>query len=194
MPPPLSSITKGIIWNKVQPRERPYTSHLVFLWYSFLSPPRKHAPLFLFHNMFTRVECLITATSSSLYLNHIPFSLLVHNDAALQGCVLHMHIFSRLSHIMYLHIELLWTKVAGNKGKLKYCFCGCSFFSQIRDDNKRQHPCLVDFSKLPETEKNYNLQMSTETLKYVEHYGLIFPTVLLLLKRRRRRGRAWDEE
>lgn len=36
---------------------------------------------------------------------------------------------------------------------------------QIRDDNKRQHPCLVDFSKLPETERNYNLQMSTETLK-----------------------------
>ncbi|MGH0130872.1 UNVERIFIED_CONTAM: hypothetical protein FKN15_018335 [Acipenser sinensis] len=36
---------------------------------------------------------------------------------------------------------------------------------QVRDDNKRQHPCLVDFSKLPETEKNYNLQMSTETLK-----------------------------
>lgn len=46
------------------------------------------------------------------------------------------------------------------------------FSSQIRDDNKRQHPCLVDFSKLPETEKNYNLQMSTETLKYGEHDGL----------------------
>ncbi|XP_019482753.1 PREDICTED: ryanodine receptor 3 [Hipposideros armiger] len=38
-------------------------------------------------------------------------------------------------------------------------------FGKIRDDNKRQHPCLVEFSKLPETEKNYNLQMSTETLK-----------------------------
>lgn len=37
--------------------------------------------------------------------------------------------------------------------------------SQIRDDNKRQHPCLVDFAKLPETERNYNLQMSSETLK-----------------------------
>lgn len=39
------------------------------------------------------------------------------------------------------------------------------FPPQIRDDNKRQHPCLVDFSKLPETERNYNLQMSSETLK-----------------------------
>uniref|UniRef100_A0A4W5N343 Ryanodine receptor 3 n=1 Tax=Hucho hucho TaxID=62062 RepID=A0A4W5N343_9TELE len=38
-------------------------------------------------------------------------------------------------------------------------------YGKIRDDNKRQHPCLVDFSRLPETEKNYNLQMSTETLK-----------------------------
>ncbi|XP_064421057.1 ryanodine receptor 3 isoform X3 [Latimeria chalumnae] len=38
-------------------------------------------------------------------------------------------------------------------------------YGKVRDDNKRQHPCLVDFSKLPETEKNYNLQMSTETLK-----------------------------
>ncbi|CAM4642062.1 unnamed protein product [Leuciscus chuanchicus] len=46
------------------------------------------------------------------------------------------------------------------------CFAdSCVFVPQIREDNKRQHPCLVDFSKLPETEKNYNLQMSTETLK-----------------------------
>lgn len=36
---------------------------------------------------------------------------------------------------------------------------------QVRDDNKRQHPCLVDFTKLPETERNYNVQMSSETLK-----------------------------
>ncbi|XP_037305738.2 ryanodine receptor 3 isoform X6 [Pungitius pungitius] len=38
-------------------------------------------------------------------------------------------------------------------------------FGKVRDDNKRQHPCLVDFSKLPETERNYNVQMSSETLK-----------------------------
>ncbi|XP_072786241.1 ryanodine receptor 3 isoform X6 [Taeniopygia guttata] len=38
-------------------------------------------------------------------------------------------------------------------------------YGKVRDDNKRHHPCLVEFSKLPETEKNYNLQMSTETLK-----------------------------
>ncbi|XP_056624494.1 ryanodine receptor 3 isoform X3 [Triplophysa dalaica] len=38
-------------------------------------------------------------------------------------------------------------------------------YGKIREDNKRQHPCLVDFSKLPETERSYNIQMSTETLK-----------------------------
>ncbi|XP_043961667.1 ryanodine receptor 3 isoform X1 [Gambusia affinis] len=38
-------------------------------------------------------------------------------------------------------------------------------YGKVRDDNKRQHPCLVDFGKLPETEKNYNVQMSSETLK-----------------------------
>ncbi|KAG5262307.1 hypothetical protein AALO_G00273740 [Alosa alosa] len=38
-------------------------------------------------------------------------------------------------------------------------------YGMIRDDNKRQHPCLVEFSKLPEQERSYNLQMSVETLK-----------------------------
>uniref|UniRef100_A0A8D0E9V2 Ryanodine receptor 2 n=1 Tax=Salvator merianae TaxID=96440 RepID=A0A8D0E9V2_SALMN len=38
-------------------------------------------------------------------------------------------------------------------------------YGPIRDDNKRQHPCLVEFAKLPEQERNYNLQMSLETLK-----------------------------
>nr|XP_032804165.1 ryanodine receptor 2-like isoform X12 [Petromyzon marinus] len=38
-------------------------------------------------------------------------------------------------------------------------------YGTVRDDNKRQHPCLVDFHKLPEQERNYNLQMSSETLK-----------------------------
>nr|XP_015196138.1 PREDICTED: ryanodine receptor 1 [Lepisosteus oculatus] len=35
----------------------------------------------------------------------------------------------------------------------------------FRDDNKKLHPCLVEFQRLPEPERNYNLQMSGETLK-----------------------------
>jgi len=38
---------------------------------------------------------------------------------------------------------------------------------QVRDDNKKLHPCLVDFQGLPDPEKNYNLAMSGETLKSV---------------------------
>ncbi|XP_074926595.1 ryanodine receptor 1-like [Chelonoidis abingdonii] len=38
-------------------------------------------------------------------------------------------------------------------------------YPPIRDDNKRLHPCLLDFHNLPEPERNYNLQMSGETLK-----------------------------
>lgn len=39
------------------------------------------------------------------------------------------------------------------------------FLLQFRDDNKKLHPCLVDFQNLPEPERNYNLQMSGETIK-----------------------------
>ncbi|KAG8123547.1 hypothetical protein E2320_018933 [Naja naja] len=52
------------------------------------------------------------------------------------------------------HLERIREKLAENIHEL-----------WIRDDNKRQHPCLVEFAKLPEQERNYNLQMSLETLK-----------------------------
>ncbi|XP_038623542.1 ryanodine receptor 1 isoform X2 [Tachyglossus aculeatus] len=38
-------------------------------------------------------------------------------------------------------------------------------YGPVRDDNKRLHPCLLSFHSLPEPERNYNLQMSGETLK-----------------------------
>uniref|UniRef100_A0A8C4NJ27 Ryanodine receptor 2 n=1 Tax=Eptatretus burgeri TaxID=7764 RepID=A0A8C4NJ27_EPTBU len=38
-------------------------------------------------------------------------------------------------------------------------------YGLARDDHNLIHPCLLDFHKLPEQERNYNLQMSTETLK-----------------------------
>uniref|UniRef100_A0A665VNQ3 Ryanodine receptor 3 n=1 Tax=Echeneis naucrates TaxID=173247 RepID=A0A665VNQ3_ECHNA len=69
--------------------------------------------------------------------------------------------------VMLPHLEKVRDKLAENIHELwgmNKIELGWSY-GKIRDDNKRQHPCLVDFSKLPETEKNYNLQMSTETLK-----------------------------
>ncbi|XP_046711318.1 ryanodine receptor 3-like [Silurus meridionalis] len=72
------------------------------------------------------------------------------------------------SHIvMPPHLEKVRDRLAGNIHELwamNKIELGWSY-GKIRDDNKQQHPCLVDFSKLPETERNYNLQMSTETLK-----------------------------
>ncbi|XP_073771088.1 ryanodine receptor 1 isoform X3 [Danio rerio] len=38
-------------------------------------------------------------------------------------------------------------------------------YGLFRDDNKKLHPCLVDFQSLPDPEKSYNLAMSGETLK-----------------------------
>ncbi|XP_071057732.1 ryanodine receptor 3-like [Pseudochaenichthys georgianus] len=69
--------------------------------------------------------------------------------------------------VMPVHLDKVRDKLAENIHELwgmNKIELGWSY-GKIRDDNKRQHPCLVDFSKLPETEKNYNLQMSTETLK-----------------------------
>ncbi|XP_037096863.1 ryanodine receptor 3-like isoform X3 [Syngnathus acus] len=70
--------------------------------------------------------------------------------------------------VMPPHLEKVRDKLAENIHELwgmNKIELGWSYGKRIRDDNKRQHPCLVDFSKLPETEKNYNLQTSTETLK-----------------------------
>lgn len=46
-----------------------------------------------------------------------------------------------------------------------YTYNLLTWLFQFRDDNKKLHPCLVDFQSLPEPEKNYNLAMSGETLK-----------------------------
>ncbi|XP_023208270.1 ryanodine receptor 3-like isoform X5 [Xiphophorus maculatus] len=70
--------------------------------------------------------------------------------------------------VMPPHLEKVRDKLAENIHELwgmNKIELGWTYGKRIRDDNKRQHPCLVDFCKLPETEKNYNLQMSTETLK-----------------------------
>lgn len=40
-----------------------------------------------------------------------------------------------------------------------------------RDDLKKQHPCLVPYSKLPESEKRYDRKMAMETLKTIVALG-----------------------
>ncbi|KAM8876872.1 ryanodine receptor 2 isoform 3-T3 [Synchiropus picturatus] len=62
----------------------------------------------------------------------------------------------RIREMLAENIHELWVM---NKIELGWTY------GAVRDDNKRQHPCLVEFSKLPEQERSYNLQMSLETLK-----------------------------
>lgn len=40
-----------------------------------------------------------------------------------------------------------------------------------RNEQKREHPCLVPYEKLPESEKNYDRQTSIEVLKAIQLLG-----------------------
>ncbi len=44
-------------------------------------------------------------------------------------------------------------------------------FGAKRDDPKKQHPCLVPYSKLPDSEKVYDRKTSMETLKAILALG-----------------------
>ena len=40
-----------------------------------------------------------------------------------------------------------------------------------RNDILKQHPCLIDYSELPESEKEYDRNTATETLKMILKLG-----------------------
>lgn len=44
-------------------------------------------------------------------------------------------------------------------------------YGDVRDDSKRQTPCLVTYDDLPETEKEYDRATSQETLKLILKAG-----------------------
>jgi hypothetical protein len=44
-------------------------------------------------------------------------------------------------------------------------------FGPNRDDARKQHPCLVPYSNLPETEKQYDRNAAIDTLKAVLSLG-----------------------
>jgi ryanodine receptor 2 len=44
-------------------------------------------------------------------------------------------------------------------------------YGGIHDDAKKQHPCLVPYEELPETEKAYDRATSLETLKVIVKLG-----------------------
>lgn len=40
-------------------------------------------------------------------------------------------------------------------------------YGAVRDDNKKQTPCLVPYSELPESEKEYDRNTALETIKVI---------------------------
>ena len=44
-------------------------------------------------------------------------------------------------------------------------------YGPVRDDAKKQTPCLVPYSELPEEEKAYDRKTAFETLKYIVSMG-----------------------
>lgn len=44
-------------------------------------------------------------------------------------------------------------------------------YGTIRDDENKTHPCLVPYNDLPESEKEYDRNTATETLKAVISLG-----------------------
>lgn len=45
-----------------------------------------------------------------------------------------------------------------------------------RNDALKQHPCLVPYNELPESEKEYDRKTSIETLKLIQKLGFIILT------------------
>ena len=44
-------------------------------------------------------------------------------------------------------------------------------FGSTRNDSLKQHPCLVPFDQLPESEKEYDRKTAMETLKVIQLLG-----------------------
>jgi RyR domain len=44
-------------------------------------------------------------------------------------------------------------------------------FGPVRDDTKRQHPCLVPYAQLPEREQDYDRTMVTGSIRAILAFG-----------------------
>ena len=44
-------------------------------------------------------------------------------------------------------------------------------FGPVRNDELKQHPCLVEYDELPESEKDYDRHTAIETLKLIMKLG-----------------------
>jgi hypothetical protein len=44
-------------------------------------------------------------------------------------------------------------------------------YGPVRDDARKHHPCLVSYSELPESEKEYDRNTAVSTLKFIVNKG-----------------------
>lgn len=47
----------------------------------------------------------------------------------------------------------------------------------MRDDAKKQHPCLVPYEELPEAERDYDRHTALETLKTIQSLGYMLKKI-----------------
>ena len=53
----------------------------------------------------------------------------------------------------------------------KGCFDAGWKYGQVRDEESRRHPCLVPYSDLSESEKDYDRHTAISTLKFIYKMG-----------------------
>lgn len=68
----------------------------------------------------------------------------------------------RLAEMIAENVHEVW---AANRMKEGW------IYGEQRDDDKKTHPCLVPYSQLPESEKDYDRATSRETLKLILRLG-----------------------
>ena len=74
-----------------------------------------------------------------------------------------------LSENIILLTELLAKNIHDNWA-LQRIYDGWTYGS-VRDDKKKHHPCLIEYSDLPEQEKEYDRKTAVETIKLLISLG-----------------------
>lgn len=69
-----------------------------------------------------------------------------------------------LIEVMAKNVHEVWSQNRLNDGWT---------YGPVRDDVRKQHPCLVPYEELPESEKDYDRATSQETLKLILKSGFV---------------------
>lgn len=72
------------------------------------------------------------------------------------------HELMELAEVMARNVHEVWAKNRIDQGWT---------FGPTRNDQLKQHPCLIPYDELPESEKNYDRSTALETLKTLSALG-----------------------